>query len=53
MKPIVSFFQVFGRVYHIFVFDHLYNRINKKVIRYIFIGYDNNKKGENIVTLQL
>ena len=45
MKPIVSHFKVFGYVCYVFVPDHLHSKFDKKVIRCIFVGYDENRKG--------
>ena len=41
MKPMVSYFQVFGCVCYVFVPDHLRSKFDKKAIRCIFVGYDN------------
>ena len=45
MKPIVSYFQIFGCVCYILTPNQLCNKMDKKVIRCIFIGYDNQRKG--------
>ena len=45
MKPIVSHFKAFSCACYVFVPDHLYSKFDKKAIRYIFVGYDENKKG--------
>ncbi|KAH0686945.1 hypothetical protein KY284_017498 [Solanum tuberosum] len=45
MIPTVSHFRVFGCVCYVFVPDHLRNRFDKKVVRCIFVGYDEQRKG--------
>ncbi|KAJ0017078.1 hypothetical protein Pint_11086 [Pistacia integerrima] len=45
MKPTVSYFRVFGCVCYVFVPDHLRSKFDKKVVRCIFVGYDNQRKG--------
>ncbi|KAH9726925.1 hypothetical protein KPL70_008466 [Citrus sinensis] len=44
-KPTVSYLQVFGCVCYVFVPDHLRSKIDKKAVRCIFVGYDNQRKG--------
>ena len=44
-RPIVSHFRVFGCVCYVFVPSHLRSKFDKKAIRCIFIGYDNQRKG--------
>ena len=45
MKPTVSSFRVFGCVCYVCVPSHLRSKFDKKAIRCIFIGYDNQRKG--------
>ena len=45
MKPTVSYFRVFGCVCYVFVLNHLRSKFDKKVVRYIFVGYDNQING--------
>jgi hypothetical protein len=45
MKSTVRHFRVFEWVYYVFVPDHLRTKFDKKAIRYIFIGYDDERKG--------
>ena len=45
MKPTVSYFRLFGCVCYVFVPNHLRSRFDKKAIRCIFVGYDNQRKG--------
>ncbi|GAB2303795.1 hypothetical protein Dimus_038963 [Dionaea muscipula] len=45
LKPAVSHFRVFGCVCYVFVPDHLRSKFDKKAIRCIFVGYDNQRKG--------
>ncbi|KAJ0035514.1 hypothetical protein Pint_25239 [Pistacia integerrima] len=45
MKPTVSYFRVFDYVCYVFVPDHLRSKFDKKVVRCIFVGYDNQRKG--------
>lgn len=40
-----SYFQVFGCVCCVFIPNHLCSKINKKVVRCVFIGYDSQQKG--------
>ncbi|KAK3030594.1 hypothetical protein RJ639_039680 [Escallonia herrerae] len=44
-KPTVSYFKVFGCVCYVFVPDHLRSKMDKKAVRCIFVGYDNQRKG--------
>ncbi|KAH9650151.1 hypothetical protein KPL70_026252 [Citrus sinensis] len=44
-KPTVSYLRVFGCVCYVFDPDHLRSKIDKKAIRCIFVGYDNQRKG--------
>lgn len=44
-KPSVSYFRVFGCVCYVFIPDHLRNKMEKKAVRCIFVGYDNQRKG--------
>ncbi|KAH9779126.1 hypothetical protein KPL71_007607 [Citrus sinensis] len=44
-KPRVSYLRVFGCVCYVFVPDHLRSKIDKKAVRCIFVGYDNQRKG--------
>lgn len=45
MKPTVSYFRVFGCVSYVFVPSHLHSKFDKKAVRCIFVGYDNQRKG--------
>ncbi|KAE8673467.1 Beta-glucosidase 45 [Hibiscus syriacus] len=45
MKPTFSYFRVFDCVCYVFVPDHLRSKFDKKVVRCIFVGYDNQRKG--------
>nr|CAD1827237.1 unnamed protein product [Ananas comosus var. bracteatus] len=45
IKPTVSHFRVFGCVCYVFVPDHPRSKFDKKAIRYIFVGYDSERKG--------
>lgn len=45
VKPTVSHFKVFGCVCYVFVPDHLRSKFDKKAVRCIFVGYDNERKG--------
>ena len=47
MKPTVSYFRVFGYVCYVFVSDHLRSKFDKKAVKYIFVGYDNQRTGWN------
>ncbi|KAK3041270.1 hypothetical protein RJ639_001372 [Escallonia herrerae] len=44
-KPTVRYFKVFGCVCYVFVPDHLRSKMDNKVVRCIFVGYDNQRKG--------
>lgn len=44
-KPTLSHFRVFGCVCYVFVPDQLRTKLEKKAIRCIFTGYDEQKKG--------
>ena len=44
MKPTISCFQVFGCVCYVFVPDHLRSKFDKKAVKCIFVGYDNQRK---------
>lgn len=45
VKPMVSYFKVFGSVCYVFLHDHLRTKFDKKAIKCIFVGYDNRRKG--------
>ncbi|KAJ9565416.1 hypothetical protein OSB04_001382 [Centaurea solstitialis] len=45
MKPTVSYFRVFGCICYVFVPSHLRSKFDKKAVRCIFVGYDNQRKG--------
>ncbi|CAO2837765.1 unnamed protein product [Amaranthus hypochondriacus] len=45
IKPVVSHFRVFGCVCYVFVPEHLRRKFDKKAIRCIFVGYDDQRKG--------
>ncbi|KAD5961360.1 hypothetical protein E3N88_12833 [Mikania micrantha] len=45
VKPTVSHFRVFGCVCYVFVPNNLRHKLEKKAIRCIFVGYDNQRKG--------
>lgn len=45
MKATVSYFRVFGCVCYVFVPDHLRSKMDKKAVKCIFVGYDNQRKG--------
>ncbi|KAM1296015.1 hypothetical protein TB1_015131 [Malus domestica] len=45
MNPTVSYFRVFGGVCYVFVPSHLRSKFDKKAVRCIFVGYDNQRKG--------
>ncbi|KAF9679044.1 hypothetical protein SADUNF_Sadunf07G0099100 [Salix dunnii] len=44
-KPTVSYFRVFGCVCYVFIPNHLRSKMDKKAVRCIFVGYDNQRKG--------
>jgi hypothetical protein len=44
-RPTVSHFRVFGCVCYVFVPEQLRTKLEKKAIRCIFVGYDEQKKG--------
>ena len=44
-KPAVGHFRVFGCVCYVFVPDHLRSKFDKKAVRCIFVGYDDQRKG--------
>ena len=48
MKPTLSHFKVFGCVCYVFVPDHLRSKFDKKATRCIFVGYDENKKEDQL-----
>ncbi|KAL9249695.1 Retrovirus-related Pol polyprotein from transposon TNT 1-94-like protein [Drosera capensis] len=45
IKPTVSDFLVFGYVCYVFVPNHLRNKFDKKMMRCIFVGYDDQRIG--------
>ena len=45
MKPKISYFRAFGCVCYVFVLDHLCSKFDKKTVKCIFVGYDNQRKG--------
>jgi hypothetical protein len=45
MKPTIRHFRIFGCVCYVFVLDHLRTKFDKKAVRCIFIGYDDERKG--------
>ncbi|CAN1187372.1 Retrovirus-related Pol polyprotein from transposon TNT 1-94 [Linum perenne] len=45
VKPTVTHFRVFGCVCYVFVPDQLRSKFDKKAIRCIFVGYDEQRKG--------
>ncbi|KAJ0445113.1 putative RNA-directed DNA polymerase [Helianthus annuus] len=45
IKPNISHLRVFGSVCYVFVPNHLREKMEKKAIRCIFIGYDEQRKG--------
>ena len=45
IKPTISHFRVFSCVCYVFVPDHLRSKFDKKAIRCIFMGYDDQRKG--------
>ena len=45
MKLTDSYFRVFGCVCYVFVPDHLRSKFDKKAVKCIFVGYDNQRKG--------
>ena len=44
-RPTVSHFRVFGCVCYVFLPHNLRSKFEKKAIRCIFVGYDNERKG--------
>ena len=44
-KPSVSYFKVFGCVCYVFIPDELRAKFDKKAIKCIFVGYDQQRKG--------
>ncbi|GAA0168960.1 hypothetical protein LIER_23544 [Lithospermum erythrorhizon] len=45
VKPTVNYFRVFGCVCYVFIVDEHLSKFEKKAIRFIFVGYDEQKKG--------
>ena len=45
VKPTVNYFRVFGCVCYVFIADEDRSKFDKKAIRCIFVGYDEQKKG--------
>lgn len=45
IKPTVSYFRVFGCICYVFVPSHLRSKFDKKAVRCIFVGYDDQRKG--------
>lgn len=45
MKLMVSYFRVFGCVCYVLVPNHLRSKFDKKGVKCIFVGYDNQRKG--------
>lgn len=45
MKPTVGYLKVFGFVCYVFIPDQLRSKMDKKAIRFIFVGYDSQRKG--------
>lgn len=45
IKPIVSHFRVFECLCYICAPNHLRNKFDKRAIRCIFVGYNNQRKG--------
>lgn len=45
IKSTVKHFRVFGCVCYVFVPDHPRSKFDKKAIKCIFVGYDNQRKG--------
>lgn len=45
VKATVSHFRVFGCVCYAFVPGHLCSKFDKKAVRGIFVGYDEQRKG--------
>lgn len=45
LKPTVNYFRVFGCVCYVFIADEDRSKFDKKAIRCIFVGYDEQKKG--------
>ncbi|KAJ0431334.1 putative RNA-directed DNA polymerase [Helianthus annuus] len=44
-KPDVSYFRVFGCVCYVFIPAHLRHKMEKKAVRCVFAGYDEERKG--------
>lgn len=51
MIPIVSHFLAFGCVCYVFVPDHLRSKFDKKVVRCIFVGYNEQIEGQKCCDL--
>nr|GMC49313.1 Retrovirus-related Pol polyprotein from transposon TNT 1-94 [Ipomoea batatas] len=45
VKPAVSYLRVFGCACYVFVPDHMRSKMEKKAVKCIFVGYDNQRKG--------
>ena len=41
----MSHFRVFGCICYVFIPDHLRTKMDKKVVRCIFVGYNSQRKG--------
>ena len=44
MKPTISYFRVCDCVCYVFVPDHLCSKFDKKAVKCIFVGHDNQRK---------
>ena len=44
-KPTITHFRVFGCVCYVFVPEQMRTKMEKKAIRCIFVGYDQQRKG--------
>ena len=44
-KPSVSYFRIFGSVCYVIVFDQLRAKMDAKAQKYVFVGYDLERKG--------